>query len=104
MGIILNQELTGPSVWAGRDLAQDDSWIHHLDDSAILEIESALLRAKNSALATEELTLTKWRISDVEALENQPEAQGDFEKATRNYSEDFDYFVMRIELGDRTGN
>jgi hypothetical protein len=58
MGIILNRELTGSSVWAGRDLAQDESWIHHLDDSAILEIESALLCAKNSALATEALTVT----------------------------------------------
>ena len=56
MGMILNKELTGPSVWAGRDLANDDSWIHQLSDSAIAEIESALLIAKNSGLATENLT------------------------------------------------
>jgi hypothetical protein len=46
----------------------------------------------------------KRRISDVETLEKQPEARGDFEKATRNYTEDFDYVIMRIELRDRTGN
>ena len=63
MSMILNQQLTGPSAWAGRDLAQEESWIHHLDDSAISELESALENAKNSALATEDLTAADFPLS-----------------------------------------
>lgn len=56
MSMIFNQEITGPAVWAGSDLADDQSWIHHLDDTAILEIEAALTHANNTGFATEALT------------------------------------------------
>lgn len=56
MGMILDEEITGPSVWAGQDMAQDDSWIHYLDSTTATEINSALIAAKKHGLAIENLT------------------------------------------------
>ena len=33
-------ELTGPSVWYGRDYQGSDDWVHHLSGAEIAEVES----------------------------------------------------------------
>ena len=35
-------ELTGPSVWYGRDYQGSDDWVHHLSGAEIAEVESAI--------------------------------------------------------------
>jgi hypothetical protein len=39
---ICRTRLTGPSAWVGPELQSDSSWIEHLDDAAIDEIDAAL--------------------------------------------------------------
>lgn len=48
MSIILKQPITGPAAWAGRDLANDTSWVHQLSLEATAGLDAALaaLRAK----------------------------------------------------------
>lgn len=38
----MRQPITGPSAWAGPDLAATDSWIHRLDEAMVAEIDAAL--------------------------------------------------------------
>ena len=38
-------ELTGPSVWYGRDYQGSDDWVHHLSGAEIAEVESAIAHA-----------------------------------------------------------
>jgi hypothetical protein len=40
--------ITGPGAWRGRDIQDDASWIHRLDDSAIRELDQALAHVKRS--------------------------------------------------------
>ena len=46
MSTMLTEPISGPAAWVGADFEQDDSWIHHLSDSDIAEIDAALAQAK----------------------------------------------------------
>ncbi|HTE16083.1 MAG TPA: TauD/TfdA family dioxygenase [Burkholderiales bacterium] len=40
--------ITEPCAWIGPDMQKDASWVHHLDDAAIAELDAALNYAKDS--------------------------------------------------------
>lgn len=42
MGMIQTTPITGPSAWTAADFAADDSWIMHLSDADITDIDAAL--------------------------------------------------------------
>ncbi|MBT3306468.1 MAG: TauD/TfdA family dioxygenase, partial [Alphaproteobacteria bacterium] len=43
--------VTGPSVWTSSELAADDSWIYHINDVDIEEIEAAIAGVREKGLA-----------------------------------------------------
>lgn len=42
MGGISREAVLGPGAWVGPDIQNDSSWVHHLDDAEISEIDAAL--------------------------------------------------------------
>ena len=46
----LLETITSPNAWRGPEVQDDDSWILHLDDVAVAEIESALAGIKEKGL------------------------------------------------------
>lgn len=47
---MITEELTGPGVWNGPDLQNDDSWIVELDADDVAEIDAALAAVKQAGL------------------------------------------------------
>lgn len=45
-----------PADWRGAELAQSDTWIHHLNDAEIGELDAALAHAKAKGLSGTEVT------------------------------------------------
>jgi hypothetical protein len=51
-----------PCAWYGRDLANDDSWIWHLRDEHIAELDQALAHSKQLGLGEQEVTSAQFPI------------------------------------------
>ena len=46
MSVISKQKITGPAAWKGADFDGDSSWIHHLTEADIAEIDAAVAKAR----------------------------------------------------------
>ena len=55
-------ELTGPSVWYGRDYQGSDDWVHHLSGAEIAEVESAIAQANAMGREIMELSPETFKI------------------------------------------
>lgn len=51
MGLILKESVTGPSVWRGSELVDDQSWVHQLSDETLTVIDRALDHLKRRGLS-----------------------------------------------------
>ena len=56
MGQILTEEITGASAWRAADLATDESWVLHLSDAEIADIDAALATARAAGRGFPDLT------------------------------------------------
>jgi hypothetical protein len=50
MSLILKDKISGAQAWKGCDLSSNDSWIHHLTETAIAALDSALAGIKKNGL------------------------------------------------------
>lgn len=50
MSLIQRNKINRPSAWKGKDLSDDNSWIHFLSDQSIDDIETALMNLKSKGL------------------------------------------------------
>ena len=50
MSLILKEKVTGPAIWRGSELADDQSWLYQLSDATLTAIEQALVRLKANGL------------------------------------------------------
>ncbi len=50
MSLILQEKVTGPSVWRGSELSDDQSWIYPLSDETLTTIDQALAKVKARGL------------------------------------------------------
>ncbi len=50
MSLILKEKVTGPAVWRGVELADDQSWLHPLSDETLTVIDQALAQVKARGL------------------------------------------------------
>ncbi|MCS5591796.1 MAG: TauD/TfdA family dioxygenase [Gammaproteobacteria bacterium] len=50
MSLILTEEIVGSGAWKASDFVQDDSWIYHVSDAVIIELENALASVKRCGL------------------------------------------------------
>ena len=53
-------ELTGPSVWYGRDYQGSDDWVHHLSGAEIAEVESAIGKLTDDEKTDIEAKFGQW--------------------------------------------
>ncbi len=61
------RKVEGPSVWLGRDIQEDDRWVHHLTKTDIREIEAALASAKKNGESLASLTQDSFPLPDFSA-------------------------------------
>lgn len=59
---------TGPSVWHGRDLTADRSWVFELDDGDVAELEAALAAVRRDRLTLPEITAERFPLPTLSAL------------------------------------
>ena len=50
MSSILTEKITGPAAWVGKDFDGDNSWILHVSDENIADIDAALTKARENGL------------------------------------------------------
>ena len=62
MSLILKQPLTGPEVWRGRDLANDQSWAYHWSESDIASLDDALQQFRTTGKHFPEFDRSHFRL------------------------------------------
>ena len=56
MSVISKQKITGAAAWKGADFDGDSSWIHHLTEADIAEIDAAVAKARNEGTRFPKIT------------------------------------------------
>ncbi|MGE7767055.1 TauD/TfdA family dioxygenase [Peribacillus sp. NPDC096540] len=79
MTSIINEKIQGPSAWKGMDLAKDDSWIDHLSEKTIAELEKAVIHVQQKGLKAPNFTKEDFLIP--------------------NLTDEVAYFVDKLENG-----
>ena len=68
MGSVWMEEVSGPVAWRGEDLQSDGSWMIHLTDAQLRDIDQALAAAKATGRPLAEIGPDQFPIGETKAL------------------------------------
>ncbi|MGB2303685.1 MAG: TauD/TfdA family dioxygenase [Candidatus Puniceispirillales bacterium] len=75
MTVMQTQKITGKSVWKGSDFDQDDSWLHHFDETHIAAFDQLLVELSERSISFPDIVTTDISIGIVGEMLDQISAE-----------------------------